>query len=898
MIRRASFSSFVAAAAPFCLTSSSANAIANNSDRSSIVSDAVPVLSAAVRSQTASFAPFASTRMQTTKPVKVVRSPSATEARLEGVIKSWHFVERTGEIEVADAGSSTTTTIYKIKNAQSFESIMPTSHRQSLVGIRVKFVPCSEPGTDDPSQIERSALGIEMLNLDDVPGARRALRAGYDKTSSLLSAKEISARLTVAGVDRVDEPSQNKPTWGITDMRAETLFAPGGFLSQGSGPSYSGPRGASGALSRIEQRDLGDGMVLQGNLIRVDAPPAFYLDGEVVAWSGITRTGLIRVPGQKDDAGRDVQYAVSNVDAFNSAMPSSTPLRGARVRFRPVHMHAVENADEVVATSGRCKLRLGKLTLSLAEKIDVVQLPAARVKELQDQKKSVAEEANSIGAGETPAERRSRQNAAARDRRAKQLFREWRADENDLDDTGCVDEADSEASQQQLQALFSTPQFGVITRWSGGQGVLESAVGRTFRIDSTKDFSTYFDVNSVSVRGAVVEFTVTKERPRYAADIKILSDMSAAAETGSVSQGTGDLRSSGNNSSSSGSKKSIPIASSTSVPLSSLPFDLSIDVTSFGGMSQSRGSLSSSSPSPSSAAEDGNDTAKSSGDQQHQPEQKSRNKKDVPSTIDFSQLPARYGILVSYSPAEFQGVVKCEQTGERFLLRDTRQDVQDFARIKSKLARGCKFEFRVVGSSGRLATYASLTLLANGEEAALVDQAELDASEGITGQGEGEGAGGFQRKDEAVAGPMAMSYWVARFEKVGCNMADFKSFQQQAFVPGEAPTDAQGKKIEVEDFRKKDAWFNDPEKNRKIPGTNARFSDLTAMNQTGLMELSNDFRDPGQLQKKMVELEAKVPVEMREQGMQKAKEFGPRYLKSIKEAQKRGESAANFNFSG
>ncbi|PIZ25297.1 MAG: hypothetical protein COY47_06700, partial [Chloroflexi bacterium CG_4_10_14_0_8_um_filter_57_5] len=151
-------------------------------------------------------------------------------------------------------------------------------------------------------------------------------------------------------------------------------------------------------------------------------------------------------------------------------------------------------------------------------------------------------------------------------------------------------------------------------------------------------------------------------------------------------------------------------------------------------------------------------------------------------------------------------------------------------------------------------------------------------------------------REEAVAGPMSMSYWVTRFEKVGANMKEYKSFNEQALVPGQMPKGPDGKVMD-EDPRKNDPWFNDSEKNRKIPGTNAKFSDLMGMNQMGMMEMSHTARDPQKLQEKMKDLEEKVPVEMREQGMQKAREWGPQYLKRIKEGKKTGGDF-NFNFSG
>src|SRR3989338_9045885 len=73
-------------------------------------------------------------------------STKQSTPRLEGFIKSWHFVERCGEFEVINNNNNDVQIppqIYAIRNAQSFETIMPTSHR-TLIGTKVSFTPVIE----------------------------------------------------------------------------------------------------------------------------------------------------------------------------------------------------------------------------------------------------------------------------------------------------------------------------------------------------------------------------------------------------------------------------------------------------------------------------------------------------------------------------------------------------------------------------------------------------------------------------------------------------------------------------------------------------------------------------------------------------------------------------------
>lgn len=570
------------------------------------------------------------------------------------------------------------------------------------------------------------------------------------------------------------------------------------------------------------------------------------LRGRIVAWQAFMRTGLIEVaagspatsaaaatglidsPGGAAIAATSASsaYVIANANAFLTALPTSfgRDVLLAEVEFEPVIDFDLAAAEEVV-------------------------------------KEGVAQP------GEEPTEGRAasavtvriRPTAEPRQRTAEGIRITALATASTPPSVVHPD-ATTPAS---VEALSRT-RYGVITRWSGGQGAIEASTGDMYFIEDELAFTNLVDPRATALRGSVVQFQLRQRPPPtatagdgagvsaggggsgvYASAVTVLSDLGAvpASVIGGRSEAAGG---------SGGEGGTTTDATSPSVPtIEVLQADLhvhrAIHVPCLSG----------------GHGEDGADRTPT----------------------------RRRGTVVSYNHCEGLGVVQeLAEGGERFVIRSAL--TPDAAEHCQK--SGAHVLFTVIGKIASDVAPWSAT------PPSTVTEEDPSAGEGAPPRQHGT-----REKGAAASPPEAVpevtqssaAYWIARFDAVGIDSSPLRRIAQPTREDRSASPPPDGQDADDDDGENLD-WFKDPRKNRKVKllgGGEGRFSDVSMLSPTSIMQLGMTARDPKKLAKKTKKLEAKLSPAMREEAMQKARSAAPKYMDRIRQARERGEEP-NFTF--
>ncbi|KEG15594.1 hypothetical protein DQ04_00031280 [Trypanosoma grayi] len=561
----------------------------------------------------------------------------AASRRLSGTVVSWHPFERRGVIRCDADGDE-----YQIPNARAFETVLPT-RLHSLEGTKVEFEPIRD-AQDVDRVITRSRLEpltatsyarktpvdfLAAFRLEPRGGGAEAVGDGEAAPSSSSSSppRLLAGNITVdlvalraakggnsltedvAGATEEEGDSGTRPPLGVKDLRNPVVLD-----------------ADTKELVRL-RRQLGDEAkareALQQQRQQQEAARALQRTeiatgrmGIVLAWSALHRSGVVledatAIPECAPGDNTEGVCIIRNVDAFETALPTALSLVGRIVNFTKVAYTSHPSKFFAENITVRGELRFDE---------DVTAVAEAKTKEAA---------------------------AAEHAKRARQL--------------GTLFEEVDYSSEP----LPAGPLYGVVTRWSGGQGIVETGNRRLYYIQSGADFKQLVDHTSNTIRGAVVSFTVDEGSRRYARDINVLSV--AARDLATV----------------------MPMLERRKGSVA----------TSGGG-----GGGSDTSTTASASA------ANSSGCEENKT-------KELPTDADWM-----YGMMVTWSELEGQGVIEGDD-GNRYLLRDGEEHVVEYKTHKPLLKKGRRVKFTAFGGTGRLACNV-VPLNAEADAAALAE-AEL-----------------------------------------------------------------------------------------------------------------------------------------------------------------------------
>ena len=560
--------------------------------------------------------------------------------RKTGVVTTWHPFERRGTVRCTADGSSF------VVDAMCFESVMPSAHRD-LVGATVTFKPSSDPPMKSAKSIVRSRT--DDINSSNVFIRRRAdpLEPFRIKGDSSISAdvKElddngmfrgatagpfaVEVEVDMMTVKQTYHPADKAsiieggmaPPIEVKDMRVSSLFSTKRVSIRGRdddevlmSSTVTNPRRVNATEKKFEWDFTESAAMKQdADALKTAAPesavdPEFDADptirrGYFLTWSSVYKSGLIveadDVPTAEllesltEDDIMPHAHIVRGVGSFLSALPTSVSMHLRRVEFR-----RVKYAAEPKRRYAKDIVLIGDLQLQSAER----SLEYKPSKYLTNAKKA---------------------NGAT-----------------------LTDEGDS-----RLPRVPPTGRsFGVVVRWSGGQGALETGEGYLYFIESVKSFEQLVQSDGQGIRGAVVTFLVDPVAPKLARSISILSLTTPSLAHGGPA------------------KPSAPLVSAASVYPSKPNGAPSVAVS-------SPEKLQTPPPNMSPPAED-----------------------DV--WVE--------GTLVTWLPLEHQGLIQGDD-GNRYVLQDAATNVIDFKTLKSSIRRGARVRLTPFGSSKRLAANVVVT---------------------------------------------------------------------------------------------------------------------------------------------------------------------------------------------
>ncbi|KAG5496433.1 hypothetical protein JKF63_02735 [Porcisia hertigi] len=473
-----------------------------------------------------------------------------------GRIAEWDPFERCGVVVESEGGRR-----YRIANTRAFETVLPTMLR-SLEGAVVEFDVGREASNDrviirnrlTPITAEsyRQKPPIDFLSPEMLrwAGPRRAasIREGTSGSSDAEKGKdsaqeskaadeaeEMFARNIIVDIDSIpatqiarwsgplSEEPVIKPTKNLKDMRGSRLFD----AETNTYLRLKQRLGSTAEAQRIvaEQRDGAEKSVIRREVITEKT------EGVISTWSGIYRSGLIRegvrnqgeeslahgaLPAALEDAGgtaAETLCIIRNAHAFQSALPTSQNLQNRRVVFTKVsysvqpHRYYAENIVVVgdVHFDGAVSSREEAHATKKRERVAAAQHRCFGALIMEDEDDGRAE--------------RVRQQSS----NAKQPA-EGGWGENKHGAVGTSSPSEENSGPLNPERML----YGVIVRWSGGQGVVEAGDGRHFYLRSTAVFEQLVDTSSPHLRGAVVQFKEDATRPRYACQVSILSTASTS----------------------------------------------------------------------------------------------------------------------------------------------------------------------------------------------------------------------------------------------------------------------------------------------------------------------------------------------------------------------------------
>ncbi|ESL06730.1 hypothetical protein TRSC58_05593 [Trypanosoma rangeli SC58] len=590
--------------------------------------------------------------------------PLAFSNRLRGRVVSWHPFERRGVIRCETDGKE-----YEIYSARAFETILPTRLRH-LEGATVEFE-AIRSAQDVDRVITRSRLEPITAKSYARPSPVDFL-AGFRLEPCRATTPEV-----VAAPGAASAPSLPSSSSAVSFPRLLagkiTVDLSTAVLKGGCNDSVAAEgAGVKGACIGAEEEDMGvrpplgvkdlrNPMVLDADtrdLLRLrhqlgdDAKAREALQqrrteaetakvkqrrelnahqtGVVLAWSSLHRSGVVIANATKltecaTEIHTEDTCIIRNVDAFDTALPTELNLVGRAVSFA-----------KVVYASHPSKV--------FAENITVIG------KLNFDEAHTAATEAKVKEAVATEHAKRARQLGT--------LF------EDIVDDN---------------EPLVTGPLYGVVTRWSGGQGIVETGNRRLYYIHSAADIKQLVDQTSNTIRGAVVRFTVDGENRRNARDVEILS--LATRDPASV----------------------MPMLQRRTETMTTTRTTEETFVVNAGEC----GGSSSASAAAGMAEE-------------------------LPADATWLQ-----GTLITWSPLEDQGVIEGDN-GSRYLLRDGEEHVRDYKTCKPLLKKGRRVKFTPFGGTGLLACHV-MPLDAEADAATLAE-AELQSGEQRVSEGPAEEA--------------------------------------------------------------------------------------------------------------------------------------------------------------
>ncbi|ORC87462.1 uncharacterized protein TM35_000222610 [Trypanosoma theileri] len=432
------------------------------------------------------------------RPARLLAFPQ----RLSGTVVSWHPFERRGVIHCVENGKE-----YIIPNARAFETILPTRLRY-LKGAKVEFEVLRDAQEVD-RVITRSRLDNITANsykqrtpVDFLAGFRLAPPQEGDKTSKVSELKSeetkslnasLSSNQFIAGHITVDlstvvDPEVGNSTAGAEEDVYTVDTVEGGVPPPKSVKDLRNPAvldNETMKFLRLRQR-IGDELkvkeVLKKQQEEEEAKQkanqrkvlSTQQTGVVLTWSSLHRSGVLlenTTTLPKCTSAEEMKNVciIRNVDAFDTALPTSLNLVGRVVTFAKVIYNSQPSSvfAENITVHGEIHF---------------------------DDDLTAAQEAKS-------------KEAAAEEhaKRAKQLGTQF--EEENYDN----------------EPLPSVPLYGVVTRWSGGQGIVETGSRRLYYIQSAAEFKQLVDHTSYSIRGAVVSFRVDPLNRRNAKDVDVLS---------------------------------------------------------------------------------------------------------------------------------------------------------------------------------------------------------------------------------------------------------------------------------------------------------------------------------------------------------------------------------------
>ncbi|RNF27541.1 uncharacterized protein Tco025E_00191 [Trypanosoma conorhini] len=726
--------------------------------------------------------------------------PLKFSTRLRGRVVWWHPFERRGVIRCEADGKE-----YNIPSTRAFETILPTRLRH-LEGATVEFEairgaqdvdrvitrsrlePITTTSYARPSPVDFLAGFRQEPCREATPETAAAPSASASPSSSPAPSPQLFAGKITVDLSTVTPRKGNDDGEGAEDARIGTAEEE---------VSVRPPLGVKDLRNPVVldvdtrellrlRHQLGDDAkareALQQRRTEAEAAKvkqrkvlATHQAGVVLAWSSLHRSGVVlanatKLPeGAKDERAEDM-CIIRNVDAFDTALPTELNLVGRAVSFAKVvyASHPVKVFAENIIVSGKLHF-----------------------------------DASQAAATETRAKEAA---AAEHAKRAKQLGTLF--EEIDYDH----------------EPLPTAPLYGVVTRWSGGQGIVETGNRRLYYIQSAADFKQLIDQTSNTIRGAVVRFTVDRETRRNARAVDILS---LATRDPTTVVPMLERRT--------GANATPSVAAQTPV----------VDEAAAAAGGGGGGSTSKLSAAVGAAEE-------------------------LPADAAWVQ-----GTLIAWSPLEDQGVIEGDD-GNRYLLRDGEEDVRDYKTCKSLLKKGRRVKFLPFGGTGRLACHV-VPLDAEADAAALAEAA-LQPSEPRVSEGHAE---------EAIASPMSTAYWISRMDRAGYDTTEVKQMQGKA-ITFDDDDDEDDKLLDTEDLFKKDHWFNDPRKNMRLPNSDMTAGNLALIGPASMMNIAMKAHNPQKLEKVKNKYYNRLSEPMKEFAWKQAKELAPKYEKRIKEAREKG----------
>lgn len=756
-----------------------------------------------------------------------------SDVRRQGTIESWDFLGRRGIILDDETGERV-----HISNPCAFETVLPTHLRGGLQGARVSFCVSSshlsskrvltrvrtdrltsksyqqKPPVDFIALAARTPVitGLEeQPELCSAPPSPTGATNREDETLSHRYAEKIvleidslspaqllhcdgplvAASSAVGGRTEAEllDGDSVAPPMHLKDMRGSKLFDRATQERLRLCKALGSMEAAERFIEERERRQLLEqqcsGRAKPREVVKEGAT------GKVEMWSALHRSGLIREEttspateaGLVASTGEAGDVLIRNAQCFDTALPSSRDLVGRVVRFDKVVYAAQPNkfyAENIKLVEDR---DFEPPRASLEAALPRVQIPS------WDPVRPAAGEAGEAG-----------------------------------------------------EAVVHTA-YGVITRWSGGSGILHSSDGKQFVVSSASHFNQLVDFASRKLRGAVVRFQWSTAQPTVAQSIDILC----------VSEGD---------------------------PSEWKPA-LNIQ--------------------PAAASASANEPPAATATPPAEREEVLRATPEGAWT---------FGILVSWSPCEGHGIVQDrDDPANRYLLRNVEQNVIGWSdvseegaekeqestviqrtppqRVVKWLKVGRHLKFMTYGSTGKFVCNAVLLeSVSEAEESGgyqlrLPDQAEKEVEQ--------------QVDQEAIVSPTCTSYWLQRMERVGFDVKEVSDLQNKALLPPNDDDD-DGGFLDSEDLLKKDPWWNDPKKNRRLPNSQVTHGHLALIGPASMMNIAAKASDPKRLDKMLKKYQARLTEEQKEMAWQKATEMAPKYEECIRQAKAKNEEPTFYFF--